>query len=76
MKMLWVSLVLGAVCFGSEFGSAIDPLQWLQQEMDQMKIHIQKLESESAARSKITEAGRQIFTFFKMFQNFILLHHY
>ena len=59
MKMLWVSLVLGAICLGSASSSVIHQLKRLQQDGDQMKIQIRKLESESAERSKITEPGRQ-----------------
>ena len=65
MNMLWVSLVLGAICLGSASSSVIHPLQRLQQEVDQMKIQIRKLESESVQRSKITEPGRQWFIFVK-----------
>ena len=59
MEMLWVSLVFGAICLGSASSSVKHPLQRLQQEVDQMKIQIRKLESEGAERSKITEPGRQ-----------------
>ena len=45
MKLLWVSLVLGAVCFSSVSSSVEDQLKKFQQEIDQMKQQIKKLES-------------------------------
>ena len=67
MKMLWVSLVLGAVCLSSAASSVVDQLKMFQQEMDKMTMRIEKLESESAERGKITNSGRQNFPFCNTF---------
>ena len=65
--MLWVSLVLGAICLSSKASSVADQWKMFQWEMDKMTMRIEKLESESAERRKITDSGRQNFPFSNTF---------